>query len=386
MATVKKDSQIIILLICSLLSILSSSIVSAEKPISVKLSQSSQQVWQRQQVLITLEVVTDDPFSRLEVDIFSQNGFSVTAFDLQRIESNKHTTLTIKWAVFPFIAGKQALKLPRVRYRPNSGRMQTLALKALPLNVRRLPLYVPPTMPVGKISLKNSWEKGWLVITHNLLEWQVTVKGKGVAKQFMPPLSRQLESTDAIEILPLQKSDKTIKTVTDLTHQRHYIIPLKVRSNGFVNLPKIEIQYFEPISGKLAKTHLSPPFVIALNRWLLGFIFLLFVALLSVFLFMLVTKIKHVFNKQKKQKQAIRQLSQATNYQQIRAALNQYALVKGWGENVALKTLPMLKAQGGVTSVLLEETINKLLAIQFSQKSSGVEIIEIKNDLLQCLR
>ena len=281
------------------------------------------------------------------------------------------------------------MKLPRVRYRPNRGRIQTLALKTLALNVRRLPLYVSPTMPVGKISLASNWKEGWLVITDNLLEWQVILEGKGVAKQFMPALSRQLGSTDAVEILPLQKSDKTLKMVTGITHKRQYNIPLKVHESGFVNLPEIKIQYFEPTAGKLEKAHLSLPFVIAINKGLLGFVILLSVALFSVFLFMLGTKIKYILRSKKKQRQAIQALSQATNCKQIRTALNQYTLAKGWGDNLALDELPKLEAQDRrnlVKNALLEKTINKLQAQQFSQQSGDGEIVEIKKALIRCLR
>jgi len=243
------------MLLCSILFLSVLSANAKDLP-TIELSQSAQQVWQRQQVLITLVVKSTDPFARLETEPFKQKGFSIIPFDLQRVESSKQTLLTLKWAVFPFIAGKQTLNLPRVRYRPNSGRMQTLNLNAVNLNVRRLPLYVSPTMPVGKITLKNIWNEGWFVTSQNLLEWQITEIGKQVAKQFIPPLTRQLNSTDAVDILPLQKSDKILKTDTGISYQRHYTVPLKARHSGFISLPEINIQYFEPVSGKLEKAHL----------------------------------------------------------------------------------------------------------------------------------
>ena len=303
---------------------LSTSIAHAQKSPTIKLSQSAQQVWQRQQVLITLEVITDDPFSRLEVDSFKQQGFSIIPFDLQRVEANKQTTLTLKWAVFPFVSGKHLLQLPRVRYRPNSGRKQTLALETPVLTVRRLPVYVPPTMPVGNIELASYWDEDWLVSTGELLEWKVKVIGNGVVEQTMPPLSRQLTSNQSAKILLLKSTKSTLKTETGISHQKLYTVPLKASKSGLLNLPNITVQYFEPSSGKLEKALLKPPIIIALNKGLQIFIVLLFVALLTFLTIISIKKLKQFYRKKRKLRQAIQKLSQATNYAQIRTALNQY--------------------------------------------------------------
>ncbi len=365
---------------------LSTSIALAKNKPTIKLSQSAQQVWQRQQVLITLEVVSDDPFARLEVEPFKQQGFSIIPFDLQRVESNNLTTLTLKWAVFPFVSGKHFLQLPRVRYRPNSGRKQTLALETPNLTVRRLPVYVSPTMPVGKIELVNDWNEGWLVSTGELLEWKVKVIGNGVAEQTMPPLSRQLTSNQSAKIFLLKNTKNSYKTDTGINYQKLYTVPLKASKSGLLNLPNIEVQYFEPNSGKLEKVLLNPPFILALNKWLRGFIILSILALLGFLIIIGFKKLKRVYRKRREQKQALHKLSQATNYAQIRTALNQYTLAKGWGENLALEKLPLLHAQQGEKSSQLKDTINKLQAIEFSQQGSRVEITEVINDLIKILK
>lgn len=363
-------------------------LVNAKSTPTIKLSQSAEQVWQRQQVLITLTVITDDPFARLEVDSFSQEGFSITPFELQRIESDKQTTLTLKWAVFAFVAGKHALKLPRVRYRPNRGRMQTLALKTLALKVRRLPLYVSPTMPVGKISLASNWKEGWLVTTDSLLEWQIILEGKGVTKQFMPPLSRQIISTQSVDVLPIKRTQEVSKLEQGINQKRHYLIPIKALKSGVLNLPEIKVQYFEPTTGKLQKTLLTPPFVLALNKWLLGSTLFLFTLFLIYITYIGIKKISKLLSKRKKLAEALQQLSQATNYQQIRNALNQYSQAKGWGENLVLEKMSVLCEQQAGGVVDFKNEIIKLQALQFSQLShrQKSDLQKIKDNLLSSLK
>ena len=258
----------------------------------VKVTLSSNQVWQRQQVILTIEIKTQDPFARLESGPFQQEGFSITPLSItnnskkkkEQETNTKSYTLTKKWAIHAFIPSTSPLKLPRIRYRPNRGRIKTLNIPNPMLKVRALPLYVPPTMPVGEISLsqsslsqnkKNKALANHIITPNNLYQWTITVTGKAVARQNMPPISRQLISTESYEILPTQRSQKTIETTQGLTQVNQYTIPIKATQSGIPTLPKIEVQYFDPASGKLVKAQLDPPLLIVLNKYLQWLIVLL---------------------------------------------------------------------------------------------------------------
>jgi len=350
-----------------------------ERP-QLTLTQSAETVWQRQQVLITLEVKTDDPFSRLEVDLFEQKGLSIVPYEQQRIENKDHVLLTMKWAIFSFIPGKQTLQLPEVVYRPNGGRKIKLDLQALSLQVKRLPVYVSPTMPVGKITLKNEWYESWLVTPNNLLSWKIQVEGEGVAQQTMPPISRQITNNKSLQFLPTKK-DREIRLLDKgITNQFSYHIPLKANKSGMLDFPAIKVQYFEPVSGKLQTTKLSPPLVLSLNKWLLGIIIvLLFLGILILF-FVLFKIFKQLYVKSIQRKKALKQLTEANSYLQIREAINQISLSHDWDDNLSLSMfLAHWERKFGKSSPL-EKTIEQLQAQQFSAFGSQ-SIKEISKSL-----
>lgn len=345
--------------------------VMAKEQLEVRLTQSAQKVWQRQQLLITLEVTTNDPFSRLEIGGFNPQGFEVISYQQQRIEAENKIRLTAKWVLFSFIAGKQKLQLPRIRYRPNRGRIQTLETQQLSLQVMRLPLYVPPTMPVGIISLKNKWSNGMLVTTNNLLEWEIEVSGEGVAPASMPPLIRQIKNATQLQILPLQKSPAVNKTASGITNQHTYKIPFKALHNGSLNFPSVEVQYFDPVEGKLQKTSLSTPFVLSLNKWLvavIGLFLLLFTAWLVI---KLIKYLMTVFKKTAQQKDAMRKLSNATSYQQLRMGLNELSLLYGWGDNLPLSEFLKQYQQQTGDSARLASAIKVLQESRFSKEGDS---------------
>ena len=354
-----------------ILSMLFFSVITQAKEIPLlKIKQSAQQIWQRQQLIITLELITKDPFARLEADDFQQKGWDISAFPLQRIEQKTKTRLILKWIAFPFIAGKQTIKLPEIAYRPNRGRKQLLTqlvtINDINIQVKKLPIYIPPTMPVGKIKLQNRWNNGLLINTQDLSEWKIHVIAKNVVKQTMPAIKQQIISNESLQILPIQSSTKVLKSDSGIINQRSYIIPFKAQTNGQLKLPKIELQYFEPESGKLQTARLNPPFVIALNHglfWILasvGTFFILFV--FSKILLLIINFIKKGY----RIKQAIKLLDKAKNYPQLRSAIIQLAIVEGWDANLTLpKFLQRWENKFG-KSIELEEKISRLQKQYFS--------------------
>ena len=364
---VKKGGGWVILLFLLLfgLSLQANARTRQSKP-EVSLKQSAQHVWQRQQVLITLEVLTDDPFSRLEVEEFQQKGFSIRAFPLKRVEAKTTTRLILKWLVFPFMAGKQVLKLPEIVYRPNRGRKQKLSLEDIEIQVRKLPIYIPPTMAVGKIQLKSIWKNAWFINTQALTEWQIQVIGTNVAQQTMPPIKRQILSNKSLKIFPIQATSKVLQTESGIINQRTYKIPFKALENGKLNLPVVEVQYFEPESGKLQNTSITPPFVVALNQGLFWFLFLI-AALISLFVFIKLLLLLINFSvKYYREKQAIKLLDKAKNYSQLRSAVIQLSVVEGWSDNLSLpKFLQVWEKKFG-KAPRLEEKLEKLQRQYFS--------------------
>ncbi len=304
---------------------------------------SVQQAWQRQQVIVSMDVQTDDPFARLQVDNFKQQGLSIEEITVPLttpVTDSQNYILSKKWVVYPLDSGNHTLKLPRVRYIPNRGSIKTLTTPHLSLHVQALPMYIPPTMPVGKIELESQWDNGFVITTKKIFNWQIKMYGIGVDQQTMPPILRKVLRKVAISksltVLPA-KTSREVKTNDQVIgHLFTYAIPVKTRQNGRLDLPDITVQYFDPRLGKLNKIQLKPPFVIALNAIFLWIIGLMLVAGLVSGLLVISQKIKTHLNIFAQKRNALRLLEQASSYRQVRSALNKLATLLGLGTNLTL--------------------------------------------------
>jgi len=329
-------------------------------------NQSAADVWQREQFIITLTVNTDDPFARLQMDDFKHRGFTILPLDQKRKETTGSTQLITQWVIIPFSAGTYSLELPRVRYRPNRGRIVTLQLPAIHIKVHHLPVYVPPTMPVGKISLSANWHQGKLIQTHKLLDTQIIVKASGVIKEALPPLTPLLKSNAEIEFLPAQKNIHS-ELDADGLHQRvTYTVPFKALKNGRLRFPSISIQYFDPSDALLKRATLNPPTIIAMQPWIrvsIGlFLLFLFIAL-GIYL---ITRFKHFMQSVTRRRHILKKLQQADDYTQIKSALEQFAILQGWPGNLSLDDFARYWEQKYGPSPTLSDNIKALQSFQFS--------------------
>ncbi len=339
--------------------------------ISLSSRHTKNTLWQREQLLVTLEVKTDDPFSRLDVDDFKQAGFSIISYPLERLEGKHITRLVQKWAVYPFIAGEQQLQLPRIRYRPNRGRIKTLESKTLHFKVRPLPIYVPPTMPVGKIHINSDWQGGRLIRTNRLQSWRLRLSGGGVMSQTMPPISQQLDSNQSVMVLPIQQQRLAVKQDHGITQEVTYTIPFKVIKNGRVSFPPVAIQYFDPTTGKLEKSKLAMPMVVSLNGWLYALLFTIPLLLVIILTKIIYQQIRRMILRSKEKKRLLSLFETAENYQQIRDAIRQLSSFLGWDNNISLEQFAMRWAESYGESAKLNKIIKKLQILAFSAELTG---------------
>ena len=362
------------------------------KDLTLISSLSAEKVWQRQPVIVAVEVSTQDPFARLDSGEFKQEGMKVVAINQEQIatEQPDHYTLRQEWVVFPLRKGRFDLHLPRIRFRPGRGSIKTLISRVLTIEVKPLPVYVPPTMPVGKIKLSQSWDQGAIVTPRQLLYWNILVNGEDVLFQTMPVLSRYIKSDESLAVLPIISTDEAYKSnkggmkKTGVVSLRHYTIPLKAKVSGWLKFPLLEVQYFDPVSGTLKTEKLKPPPVFVLNKWMQWLIGLLFLMVLLTGFLMISLKLKRVFKQMAKKRKALQFLEQASNYQQARQAIKQLLISNGIRENLTLTAFVDKWQENKGKRPKLEQAMQALSNNRFSRHNTD-NISKIVKQIIKSL-
>jgi len=352
---------------------------------------SQSEVWQRQQVILTLAINTPDEFARLEVEELDLSNFEVIALPFERsavTEVKNHYIVKVGWILYPLVAGQYEIELPQVIYRPNGGRKIKLKIPPPTLNVRPLPSYIPATMPIGEIMINNtlSHKKSVkLYDTQTVLNWNIELITKNVLPQTIPPILRQVKSSEALDVFPETLDKKVTKTYKGLQNSLRYQIPIKALKSGKLDLPPLIIQYFDPKDAKLKRAKSKPLNHWAVNYYLQWFVFLVMVLALLFALLKLIQFSRRYFFARQKVRLAIQEINQAQNMQQLRSALHNLSNAKGWGNNITLQALLKSWQKGTKEGVKFQSSLQSFQTEQFSgQTSKSLE--SLKKELINSLK
>jgi len=357
------------------------------KPVPIT-TLSLNEAWQRQQVILTLEIPTPDEFARLEIEELNLSDFEVIELPFERVGSQNKYKIKVGWILFPLVEGHYEIELPKTYYRPNSGRKIKLKIPPQKLSVKSLPSYIPATMPIGEVAIKNTVQAGKLGNLHDtqtLINWNVELVTTNVLPQTIPPILRQVKTSKSLDIFPETLEKKTTKAYEGLQNNFHYKIPVKALRSGPLDLPTLSIQYFDPSDGKLKRANAQVLNHWTLHRYLQWFLLAVAVFVLLIILLRIIQLIRAYIIKWQLIRQAIEGIEEAKNTQEIRTALHNLSQAKGWCANSTLQQVLMdWESQKGEDS-RLDKAFKALQLEQFGGKSLK-SFESIKKELIDALK
>jgi hypothetical protein len=304
--------------------------------LQVRQSISTPNPWVRQQVLVLLEVITPESFASLQAEPIAIPGFEVIPLPGSSESVGTQTRLRAGWALFAVAPGHYRPALPPLRYRLSGGTRRLFPLESAQLEVRALPPYVPPTLPVGRVALSSALEPGGLLHTGHLAHWKVRLSAPAVPAAWLPPVLRGLASDGAVEFLPAQTAYHAAPDAGGIHARAEHTVPLRPRRDGRLVLPALEVQYFDPDTGRLEWVSHTPPQPLALGsvaRWS-GVAALL--ALMAWGLPRVWRRVRRGWQGHRARQAARAELARAADPAAIRAALRRYAAATGSPANLTL--------------------------------------------------
>lgn len=211
--------------------------------------------WQRQAVFIRVFVQTADASARLQLDDFKQESMiSYTLDPIRQKQADGRYGFESGWVIHPVKSGFSWLDLPAVKYRLSGSNRRKFYLPLVYLDVKALPAYLPPTLPVGGLVTDSQITSIAGARTPN--NWEIAIETDGLVRQGIPGLGAQLAELTGYDLDKVDIQSSRLPTGRYLT-QYHAPLPkwlLPVGKN-----PVITLRYFDPDSGRLEQmTHSLP--------------------------------------------------------------------------------------------------------------------------------
>lgn len=309
--------------------------------IKLKMTQSYKKVWQRQQLLITLEVITSDQFASLKTRTPNLPGFKVIALksgrQWKKVNGIRKTYLQTGWAIYPLLAGVQQLALPAITYHLGGVQKRSYYLPLIKLEVKKLPPYIPPTLPVGTVTLESSLGSDYVLGNNSLAFWNISLKSNEVMPQWFPAILRQVESTEGQKYFPVDSKRTLKKTENGIQSEVVHRIPFKLITSGRHTLAALGFQYFEPKSGRIINVTAADVSQISLSvLWMLLIGLSLFIVL-SYVAYRIGSTFLNIVYKRQRIKKVLDELKQVVEIKRLRGLMREYAEIQQWSYNTTLR-------------------------------------------------
>lgn len=310
-------------------------------PIRLLAHVSSKQPWMREQVLFSVHLKTNMPRAQLKLTSATVENAIVEQLDIHHgyIDTDPHLPHHYKtgWAVFPLASGKIKVTLPAVELIRDGVTTHHFYPAPLELDVQALPLYIPATIPVGKIELSNEHSIRY-VLQNSLDDYKLSLTGQNILLRNLPEITNQINSNQAIRVYP--ETTKTIQTNTynGITSRINYVIPVKALAQGHSRLDDIRLTYFDPVSGTL-KTHYQPNLILlSINTWL-AWLFTIVALILSGYaLLKLIQWLLRFREKIISYSTAIVSLQLPCTPEELKTAISLMSRAEGYSANVTLQS------------------------------------------------
>lgn len=299
---------------------------------------SAHQVWQREQMTLSVSVQAPDEFALLKTDTLQIPSMEIIPLaSSQTPLANGNTKLTLNWQLYPHTAGKQMIQIPVMRYYLNGGTRAKWQPPAQAIDVQALPPYFPPTLPVGEVSITSNIVPNGILRPDSLAYWHISLQSRHVTSAQFPALLKQLQASQYVDVLPARITMNSDQATGHF--QLDYRIPFKPKASGRLDLPTLQWHWFDPNTARLEKVRHQPPHSWVLAQWQQILLLLSSGLTLLLGIFYLGKHSKRYYRRWQSRQQVLKQLhaTDKTMDTHIRHTMQHCAKQHGWQENLTIR-------------------------------------------------
>lgn len=309
--------------------------------IDVQTSVSTLSPWKKQQVLVKFEFITKAPIVVFDTPKAYSNHSNTIALETfsepVTYEHQQWTRHITGWAIYPKQTGIHQLTLPAIRLVRDGVTTHRFYPPLINLNVKNLPVYIPSTMPVGKLDFKIIEKPTSPVFINNIGKLQLKLTGYGNEPTRLPVLNPQLKSTEAISIYPPEIVVNHHSTQHGIRTEAIYDVNFKINQQGSHDFKEINLPYFDPVSGTIKPLTETIGTIHSIHPWggIIGSILLLGL------IYRVIDKLWQWMNSQWqtyiRYKNALIQISKANSPNTIKSCLKLISIAEDWPSNMTIR-------------------------------------------------
>ena len=249
-------------------------------------------LWQRELLTVTVSIRTKEEFSYIKPINYDNKNYKIeTHVSTKTIRGNNDFIKTMHIFIWPHEPGQQSLILKDIELVLSGRVINKYSLPSLSMDIKPLPEYLPPNLPVGQIDLNVALNNQSLIpfifLKDNISFATIQVNSRGIHPDLIP-LYSNLELSDNITLLD-SKIIENRQLDNSFQVEQMFEIPFVTTSTGLIPVSDIKLIYFDPVKSKITTRTIESARLISLNAYTR----LVILSVLLYIAFSLVTKLKH---------------------------------------------------------------------------------------------
>ncbi len=285
--------------------------------------------WQRQAVILRVQVKTSDYAAHIKLDPPAHQQFLSRSLKTERhVLADGGYRLDAGWILYPIDTGSLTLDLPPVRYQVAGSDRRQFYLPLQKLQVKALPNYLPPTLPVGKLNVRSQINSA---DNDDDKQWQLFIQSDALIPYGVPELDTQLAAISGQDIANVGINYTQQSDYSEYGDRSIYLAPLPNWLLPFGKNIKLTLRYFDTETGRLGELSHDLPrhWNMPLWAWWLMSVFSLITGAF------IIRQIQASTQAQINRLKLRRQLRSATNARQLRKIIladGQYVTLSEWAK------------------------------------------------------
>jgi len=288
----------------------------------------------------------------------------------EMLDGNRYTVHRYAWAIMPLREGGFAVEFPMVDA-STLGKRLRYAVPPLWLEAAPVPAYLPVHVPIGKPEFLPEALPEELALDRPV-NLTLVVQGPGVSVEGLGKLLSSVRSSEGLRFYPA-KISATSKVLAATAGQTLTVtLPFVPLQTGRLQLPDINIPYYDPVGARLESVFI-PGRVVEVFNPLWRSVFKFFIVLISLagFASLGYWLLRKYQRRVKRQKQLQAIVNAPSAHELTRALL-------GFGsETSSCRTLQQWLSQIQLTSIVDDRLADTVQKITEAQYGNGVQVQDI---------
>jgi len=179
------------------------------------------------------------------------------------LDGTRYTLHRHTWSLIPLREGEMTVVLPVLDAFKFGTRLR-YALAPLSIKVAPVPAYLPVYVPIGKplLSLEPLAEK---IALNRPINWIFTIQGSGISEEGVSRLLSDIHGNESVRFYPVSISNADNGRPPTAIQSLLVILPFVPLRTGTLQLPEINLPYYDPAGARVDSVSVSGPVVEVFN-------------------------------------------------------------------------------------------------------------------------